>query len=146
MTSGPPSGDVDALRERLRALGSLDARVDRFVLGGAASRSRAASLALAASARIGILAGLLLGPAAVIGITTRAPELVTSLTDAVVLAAYLSLPFGVASAVLAFLAIVTAGWLARRSAAHPDITRRARRAAIAAGLVVAAVCLAYLTL
>lgn len=146
MTSGPPSGDVDALRERLRALGYLDARVDRFVLGGAGSRSRAASLALAASARIGILAGLLLGPAAVIGITTRAPELVTSLTDAVVLAAYLSLPFGVASAVLAFLAIVTAGWLARRSAAHPDITRRARRAAIAAGLVVAAVCLVYLTL
>jgi hypothetical protein len=146
MASGPPSGDVDALRERLRALGYLDARVDRFVLGGAASRSRAASLALAASMRIGLLAGVILGPAAVIGITTRAPGLVTSVTDAMVLAAYLTIPFGVASAVLAFVAILTAGWLARQTASHPDFPSRARRAAIAAGLMVAAVCLAYLTL
>jgi hypothetical protein len=146
VTSGPPSGDVEALRERLRALGYLDARVDRFVLGGAASRSRAASLALAASVRIGLLAGLILGPAAVIGLTTRAPGLVTSVTDAMVLAAYLTVPFGVASAALAFVAILTAGWLARQTASHPDFPARARRAAIAAGLIVAAVCLAYLTL
>jgi len=146
VASVPPSGDVDALRERLRALGYLDARVDRFVLGGAASRSRAASLALAASVRIGLLAGVILGPAAVIGIATRAPGLVTSVTDAMVLAAYLTVPFGLASAVLACVAILTAGWLARQTASDPEFPARARRAAIAAGLMVAAVCLAYLTL
>jgi len=42
---------VDALREQLRALGYLDARVDRFVLGAAATRERPAGLALAASPR-----------------------------------------------------------------------------------------------
>lgn len=145
--AGPPtSNDVNALRERLRALGYLDARVDRFVLGGAATRSRAASLALAASLRIGLLAGVLLGPAAAIGIATRAPGLITSVTDAVVLAAYLTIPFAIASAALAFLAILGAGFVARQFAAHPDFPARARRAAIAAGLLVAALCLVYLTL
>jgi hypothetical protein len=138
--------DVNALRERLRALGYLDARVDRFVLGGAASRSRAASLAFAASLRIGLLAGILLGPAAAIGIATRAPGLITSVPDALVLAAYLTIPFAVASAVLAFLAILGAGLIARQFASHPDFPARARRAAIAAGLLVAAMCLVYLTL
>ncbi len=146
MTAGPPTGDVEALRERLRALGYLDARVDRFVLGGAATRGRALSLALAASLRIGLLAGVLLGPAAVIGIATRAPGLVTSVTDALVLAAYLTVPFGIASALLACVAILTAGWLARQGAADPAFAARARRAAIAAGLFVAAACLVYLTL
>jgi hypothetical protein len=146
VTAPPTNNDVNALRERLRALGYLDARVDRFVLGGAATRSRAASLALAASLRIGLLAGILLGPAAAIGITTRAPGLITSVTDAVVLAAYLTIPFAIASAVLAFLAILGAGFIARQFAAHPDFPARARRAAIAAGLLVAALCLVYLTL
>lgn len=138
--------DVNALRERLRALGYLDARVDRFVLGGAATRSRAASLALAASLRIGLLAGILLGPAAAIGIATRVPGLITNVTDALVLAAYLTIPFAVASGVLAFLAILGAGSVARQFAARPDFPARARRAAIAAGLLVAAMCLVYLTL
>jgi len=142
----PTNTDVNALRERLRALGYLDARVDRFVLGGAATRSRAASLALAASLRIGLLAGILLGPAAAIGIATRAPGLITSVTDAVVLAAYLTIPFALASAVLAFVAILGAGFIARQFAAHPHFPARARRAAIAAGLIVAAMCLVYLTL
>lgn len=146
MTAGPPTNDVEALRERLRALGYLDARVDRFVLGGGATRGRAISLALAASARIGLLAGVLLGPAAVIGIATRAPGLVTSVTDALVLAAYLTVPFGLASALLACVAILTAGWLARQGASDPAFAARARRAAITAGLIVAAACLVYLTL
>ncbi len=146
MAEPPTNNDVNALRERLRALGYLDARVDRFVLGGAATRSRAASLALAASLRIGLLAGILLGPAAAIGIATRAPGLITSVTDAVVLAAYLTIPFAVASALLAFLAILGAGFIARQFAIHPDFPARARRAAITAGLIVAAMCLVYLTL
>lgn len=146
MTTVPPSRDVDALRERLRALGYLDARVDRFVLGGAATRGRAVSLALAASIRIGLLAGILLGPAAVVGIATRVPGLVTSVADALVLAAYLTVPFGLAAAMLAAVAILTAGWIARRHASDPAFATRARRAAIGAGLLVAAACLVYLTL
>jgi len=145
VTTVPPSDGVHALRERLRALGYLDARVDRFVLGGAATREQSRSLARAASVRIGLLAGLLLGPAAVVGLTTRVPGLVTSLTDALVLAAYLSLPFGLASGVLALLAIVVAGRLARRRAGDPAFASRARRAALTAGLLVAAACLLYLT-
>lgn len=137
MTTPPPTGDVNALRERLRALGYLDARVDRFVLSGAATRGRALSLAVAASSRIGLLAGVLLGPAAVIGLATRAPGLITSVTDSMVLAAYLTIPFGLASAVLACVAILAAGALAGP---------HGRRAAIAAGLLVAAACLIYLTL
>lgn len=149
MTAGPPTPpthDVTALRERLRALGYLDARVDRFVLVGAAGRTRSVSLALAASGRIGVLAGALLGPSAAIGISTRVPGLVTSVTDALVLAAYLTVPFGLASATLACVAIVSAGWIMRRHADHPARGAWARRAAIAGGLIVAAACLVYLTL
>jgi len=146
VTTVPSNDGVDALRERLRALGYLDARVDRFVLGGAVTRGQGLSLALTASARIGVLAGLLLGPAAVVGLTTRVPGLVTSVMDALVLAAYLSMPFGVASALLAVLAIIVAGRLARRGASDPAFASHARRAAITAGLVVAAACLLYLTL
>jgi len=142
----PPGDGVDALRERLRALGYLDARVDRFVLGGAVTRGQGLSLALKASARIGVLAGLLLGPAAVVGLTNRVPGLVTSVMDALVLAAYLSIPFGLAAAGLAFLAIIVAGRLARRGASDPAFASHARRAAITAGLLVAAACLLYLTL
>lgn len=137
MMTTPPSQDVNALRERLRALGYLDARVDRFVLAGAATRDRALALALTASSRIGLLAGVLLGPAAVIGLAARAPGLITSVTDSMVLAAYLAVPFAIASAALALAAILAAGAL---PGSH------GRRTAIAAGLVVAAACLIYLTL
>ena len=41
----PPDPRVDELREQLKALGYLDARVDRFVLGGGAPPGRAAALA-----------------------------------------------------------------------------------------------------
>ncbi|HKW03332.1 MAG TPA: hypothetical protein VJN96_26140, partial [Vicinamibacterales bacterium] len=83
--AGPPDPRVDELREQLRALGYLDARVDRFVLGGAARRGKPITLASAASLRIGALAGALLGPAAAIGLRARSPGLVTSATDAIVL-------------------------------------------------------------
>jgi hypothetical protein len=63
-----PAGRIDTLRAQLRALGYLDARVDRFVLGRAAAGGRTWSLALTASLRIGMLAGALLGPAAAVGL------------------------------------------------------------------------------
>jgi hypothetical protein len=127
---------TEDLREQLRALGYLDARVDRFVLGQAASGSRVWSLALAAGLRIGALAGALLGPAAAVGLSARVPGLVTSLADALVLAGYLAVLFGLGSAVVASLAILIGARLAQR----------ARRAAMGTGLVVSAACLLYLTL
>ena len=140
-----PSVPVEDLREQLRALGYLDARVDRFVLGRSSSGS-AAGWALAASVRIGALAAALLGPAAAVGLSTRLPGLVTSVTDAIVLAFYLAVLLGAGSAVLAFIATLAAGALARRAASRPDFAVRARRAAALAGLIVAGVCLLYLTL
>ena len=137
---------VDALREQLRSLGYLDARVDRFVLGGAATRERPAALALAASARIGLLAGVLLGPAAAIGLRLRAPQLVTSASDAVVFALYLAVVFGVAAAAGAALAVVIAGAIARRAASRPGFATHARRVATMAGLAVGVGCLAYLSM
>ena len=137
---------VDALREQLRALGYLDARVDRFVLGAAATRERPAGLALAASARIGLLAGVLLGPAAAIGLRARAPELVTSASDAVVFAIYLAGFFGIAAAIGAAFAVLIAGAIARRAATRPGFATHARRVAMLAGLAVGLACLAYLAL
>jgi len=141
----PPSVPVADLREQLRALGYLDARVDRFVLGRAPSGSTG-RLALAASLRIGALAGALLGPAAAASLSARLPGLVTSLADAIVLGGYLAVLMGAGSALLAFVVTLAAGALARKGASHPDFAVRARRAAVLAGLVVAAVCLLYLTL
>jgi hypothetical protein len=137
---------VAELREQLKALGYLDARMDRFVLGGAARRSRAGALAAAASARLGLLAGLLLGPAAAIGLRARVPNLVTSGLDAIVLAAYLAILFGLATSIVAGFAILAGAALARRSAASTGFPGRARRIAAAAGLVAGLGCLLYLSL
>jgi len=135
-----PSVPVEDLREQLRALGYLDARVDRFVLG------RTSFSAFAASVRIGALAGALLGPAAAVGLSARLPDLVTSVADAIVLAFYLAVLLGAGSAILAFIATLIAAAFARRAASRPDFAARARRAAALAGLIVAGVCLIYLTL
>jgi Type I phosphodiesterase / nucleotide pyrophosphatase len=137
---------VDELREQLRTLGYLDARVNRFVLGGAARRARPVTLAAAASLRMGLLAGLLLGPAAAVGLRARLPGLVTGVGDAIVLAVYLAVLFGAAAAAIAILAILSAGLLARRASSQGDFPRRARRAARGAGVLVLVACLAYLTL
>ncbi|HUR19370.1 MAG TPA: alkaline phosphatase family protein [Vicinamibacterales bacterium] len=135
-----PSVPVEDLREQLRALGYLDARVDRFVLGRTSFSTWGASL------RIGALAGALLGPAAAVGLSARVPGLVTGVADAIVLAFYLAVLLGAGSAVLAFIATLAAGALARRAASRADFAVRARRAAMLAGLLVAGVCLLYLTL
>src|SRR5688500_9834300 len=84
---------VDELRQQLRALGYLDAGVDRFVLGRASDTRSPLSIAAFGSLRIGVLAAVLLGPAAAAGIGARLPSLVTSTSDAVVIALYLALLF-----------------------------------------------------
>lgn len=137
---------VDELREQLRALGYLDARVDRFVLAGAGPQRHPAALITGASARIGLLAGVLLGPAAAIGLGARVPNLVTGPVDALVLAAYLAALFGVATGLVAAASIFLGTLLARRSSSHPSFGRLAKRAATVAGLAVGVACLLYLTL
>jgi len=132
----PPRPGVDELRERLRALGYLDAGVDRFVLAPARGGRSASAIALGSSLRIGLLAGLLLGPAAAVGLGLRLPGLVTGPRDAIVIALYLAVLFGVTVSAAAFAAAEIACRL----------TARASRAARVTGLLVGALCLVYLTL
>src|SRR6187431_674239 len=93
---------VDELRQQLRSLGYLDAGVDRFVLGAARDRRGPIGVALRASARVGLVGGALLGPAAAIGLGARLPGLVSGARDAIVLALYFALFFAVAVAIASF--------------------------------------------
>jgi len=117
--STPPNDPrVDELRQRLRSLGYLDAGVDRFVLGPATGARRPASLAFLSSLRIGVLAALLLAPAATIGLSARMPNLVTGPRDALVVALYLGAFFGLAAALAAFIAGVIVARVSRTRFAH----------------------------
>ena len=133
--------NVDELRRQLRALGYLDAGVDRFVLGPARGTRRPAVIALLASLRVGILAAFLLGPAAAIGLAGRLPGLVTGPRDAIVVALYMGALFGAAVAVAGFAASLIVASMAPRRTAD-----RARTLSIRAGAVVTIACLVYLTL
>jgi type I phosphodiesterase/nucleotide pyrophosphatase len=141
VTAPSPDPRVDELRQRLRALGYLDAGVDRFVLGPATGTRRPAAIALLASLRTGIIAALLLGPAAAIGVAARLPGLVRGPRDAAVIAIYMGVLFGAGVSAAAFAAS-----LAVASLAGERVARRARTAAAAAGALVAIACLVYLTL
>lgn len=134
--------EVDDLRRRLRSLGYLDAGVDRFVLAPAARHRRPLALGGLASARIGVLAALLLGPAAAIGASARVPGLITGARDGFVVAAYLGLLFGAACSAAAFAISMMASLLVRQ----PAFSRRRRGLALAAGTAFTLACLAYLTL
>ena len=136
--------EVDALRERLRALGYLDAGVDRFVLAPAHSARGSAAIALLASLRIGVLGGLLLGPAAAIGLALQLPALITSVRDAAVIAVYMAVLFGAGIAAAALVAGSMVALLARRAGA--TLARRGRTLSTIAGGTVALAALAYLTL
>ena len=132
---------VDELRMQLRALGYLDAGVDRFVLGPARGIRSPVAIAALGSLRIGTLAAALLGPAAAVGIGTRFPGLVTGPSDALVVALYLGLLFGAAATVVSFLASLA---VARLPVSW--IGGRARTISRSAGVVVGGGCVAYLTL
>jgi hypothetical protein len=145
--SRPPPDDeprVDALRQRLRSLGYLDAGVDRFVLGPARSTRRPAVIAFLASIRVGALAALLLGPAAALGLSARVPGLVTGPRDALVVAIYLGAFFGAAMAAAALVASLVVAWASRHAGAR--FARRGTWLARAAGGLVTLLCLIYLTL
>lgn len=141
---GDQDSRVDDLRQQLRSLGYLDAGVDRFVLAPARQARRPGTLAVLAGIRIGVLSGLLLGPAAAIGLGARLPGLVSGVRDALVLALYLGAVFFVASAVLSMLVSLSAAALVRSGGgARAD---RARRVSAAAGWAVTIACLTYFTL
>ncbi|HET9011880.1 MAG TPA: alkaline phosphatase family protein [Gemmatimonadaceae bacterium] len=133
--------EVGELRERLRALGYLNAGVDRFVLAPAARRRSVLGLAWGVSVRIGLIAALLLGPAAGIGVAIRLPGLIAGARDAVVIVVYLALIFGGAAAVTSFLAAAGVTVLTRGVRAQT-----ARRIGLGAGWAVGLACLAYLAL
>jgi hypothetical protein len=134
---------VGELRRQLKALGYLDAGVDRFVLAPASGSRGRLSVAVRTGLRLGILAGAMLGPAGAIGVAFRLPGLITGARDALVLAAYFGaiffVVFSAAAAVVAFAAS-----MAVRSGA--DFTLRAQRVSRAAGWTLAIATLAYLTL
>jgi hypothetical protein len=142
--SPAPAHDVDALREKLRALGYLDAGVDRFLLAPAREGAGLWRLALASSLRIGLLAGVLLGLSGAVAAAIRVPGLVTGPRDAALVATGLAVLFGLAAALAACSGIVAAGRLAATSAAGPWFARRARWMPVAAGVLVGTVGLVYL--
>jgi hypothetical protein len=136
---------VDDLRQKLKDLGYLGTGVDRFVLAPARQERSAARIAAGASVRVGLLAAILLGPAAAVGIAARLPQLVTGFGDATVVALYLALLFGISGAVLTFLSALATRLIVRAGGIGVT-SRRARLAATTAGIVISAACLAYLTL
>jgi hypothetical protein len=140
----PQQLPVDELREKLKNLGYLRSGVDRFVLAPARQERSTARIALGAGARVGLLAGALLGPAAAIGIAGRLPQLVTGTRDAIVVALYLALLFTLAGAAMT----IAAAWLSRAVVRSSGASgpRLARVAPAAAGVVVTTACLAYLAL
>ena len=104
---------IDELRQRLRSLGYLDAGVDRFVLAPARETRGPIGLAVRASLRVGLLGGLLLGPAAALGVGARLPGLMSGIPDAGVIALYLAIFFLAAIAVASFAVSVTASFARR---------------------------------
>lgn len=142
--SAQPDERVDELRKQLRSLGYLDAGVDRFVLGPAQQQRGPAALAGRLALRVGLLGGLLLGPAAALGVGSRLPGLIGSVRDAGVIALYLACVFFAAVSALSWAVSLAIAAIART----PDerFTRRAARASRAAGWIIALACLLYLTL
>lgn len=135
---------VDELREQLRALGYLDAGVDRFLLAPASGGHGPVALAFRSSIRVGLLGGVLLGPAAALGVGARLPGLITGVRDAVVIALYLGVFFFLAITLTSFLVTLVATVFARARSA--DFAQRATRVARVAGWVTGLACLLYLTL
>ena len=135
---------VHELRRQLRSLGYLDAGVDRFVLGPAQDRRGPAALAARLALRVGLLGGLLLGPAAAIGVGARLPGLISGVRDAAVIAVYLAVVFWLAVSALSFLVMLATVAFARVGGGRFD--RRGPHAARVAAWIASLITLVYLTL
>lgn len=145
----PVQGDrrdprVDDLRQQLRSLGYLDAGVDRFLLAPARDTRGPVALAARSSVRVGLLGGVLLGPAAAIGLGARLPGLVSGVQDALVLAVYLGVLFILAVTAVSLLMSIGATGIARARDAR--FARRAAAVSRTAGWIFSTACLLYLTL
>jgi hypothetical protein len=134
---------IDDLRQQLKSLGYLDAGVDRFLLAPARGTRGPFALAARSSVRVGLLGGVLLGPAAAIGLGARLPGLISGVRDALVLAVYLGVLFFLAVTATSF--IVSAGAVALVRTGDDRFGTRARVVSRDAGRVIAAACLVYLT-
>lgn len=140
MTDHQVDERVDGLRQQLRALGYLDAGVDRFVLGPAKSARRPSVIAALAASRIGVIAGAVLGPAAALGVSVRLPGLITGYRDAIVIALFFAVLLGVAAAVISFAASMLVGFMPVTA-----LATRARLVSRTAGTLVGGASLVYLT-
>jgi hypothetical protein len=140
----PSPRDVEALREELRTLGYLDARVDRLVLGGAVGQTSARTVATAASLRIGLLSGAAFGPTAAAALSVALPELVAGPIDFLLVALAIGGLFGMAAALVTGLAV----GMALRASTAGGAPGASRAAALSrgAGFVAGAACLIYLAL
>ena len=138
-----PDHRVDELRQQLRSLGYLDAGVDRFLLVPASGTRGPIALAARAAVRVGLLGGILLGPAAAIGMGARAPGLVNGVRDAIVVALYLALLFFVAVGVISFGVSTLATLFVSGRPARGAVFERLSRGA---GLLLTLGSIAYLTL
>jgi len=134
---------VNELREQLKALGYLDAGVDRFLLAPASGARGRGSVAVRSGLRLGVLAGAMLGPAGAIGVAFRLPGLITGARDALVLAGYFAAIFFVFFSAAAAIVTLAASMIVRSGG---DFTGRARRVSRAAGWTFAVATLGYLTL
>jgi hypothetical protein len=135
---------VDELRQQLKALGYLDAGVDRFVLGAARETRGPLAMAARTSLRVGLLGGALLGPAAAVGLSARLPGLVSGPRDAGVLAVYLAIVFFAAVTAATFVVSTASAAFARSADAR--FATRARTASRAAAWIFTIGSLLYLTL
>ncbi len=117
----PPLASVEAVREELKRLGYLERGLDRFVLAGAGSASPVRA-SLGVAARVGILGGLLFGLAATLAAVGLDRRLLAEPRDLLVLASYLTLLLGLATALAAFLGGLAAGWAGRRLGHRPGPT------------------------
>src|SRR5262245_61327810 len=98
----PPLASVEAVREELKRLGYLDSGLDRFVLAGAL-RGSPVRASLGVAARVGVLGGLLFGLASTVAAVGFDRRLLAEPRDLLVLATYLTLLLGLATALAAFL-------------------------------------------
>jgi hypothetical protein len=126
----PEVASVDEVRDELRRLGYLDSGLDRFVLGGAGASRVTASLSVAL--RVGIAGAGVFGAALTLAAVGLDSRLLGEPADLGVLAAYLALVAGLATAAAALAGGLAAGWVGRRPGT--DLSRNVGAVLAVAGL------------
>jgi hypothetical protein len=135
VTPDEPSS-VERVRSELQRLGYLTSGIDRFVLGHAQAGSAVAASGRAAL-RVGLLGGVVFGLTSTLAAALLDPRLRRSPQDLVILAGYLFMALGLATAVAAFLGGLAAAWWGRRGGrqARPALARNVGLALALGGLL-----------